>query len=330
MDIISQILLSICFTYACFYKTFGYWGLAIGCLCTLIIDVPPFFTHVPLFNGLDHAHSITHSLFTLLGLLLCSIPIGYFIFKKVRPFVLLILLNYTIHIIVDLSSSNGVTLFAPLSDHAYALQSLSRWDIFLIFPLLSGLLSSFFLSQRKWVHFSCVYTLIYVIGAHFLSLYAYQNTASKFKQIGFSPEKIHITTPPLFFFIRRLSVKDAQGRFACTFYSPFLQRPSEIFTKKSLDNALVQALLEHEEGATFSKFTHDMILVQKQDDLLLFSDARHGSFIDPWASPYRAHASVQQVQNPTLTISHDFPRRPFRDEIPQAWKLLFPYQGNSR
>ena len=69
------------------------------------------------------------------------------------------------------------------------------------------------------------------------------------------------------------------------------------------------------------------MLVQLEEDMLIFSDARYGSFIDPWSSPYRAYASMQ---SPSLSIVQDFPRRPFRDEIPQAWKLIFPSQENSR
>ena len=330
MDIVSQILLSICFSYAFFYKIFGYWTILIAFLCTIIIDIPPFFTHSDLFDGLDHAESFSHSLFMMLILGSIGAGIGFFIFKKARAFISLVCLNYTVHVLIDLSASNGVTLLAPLSTYAPAFQSLSRWDAFFIFPLLLGISLSLIFSKIKWAQFSFVYTLFYVLSAHLLSIHAYKSTASIFKQIGFSPKNIHITTPPLFFFTRRLSVKDTQNRFACTFYSPFLQRPPEIFITTSVDNALIKTLLNNKEGTTFSKFTHDMTLVQIKNDSLFFFDARHGSFIDPWASPYRAYASANQTQNPSLTISQNLPRRPFRDEIPQAWKLLFPPQTNSR
>ena len=328
MDIVSQLLLGISISYVFFHTYLGMWGYLTAIVCILLMDIPPLFSHPHLFHGMNHAQGFSHSIWMLVLLLLIALPIGHFFLKRALSLCLLCISIFMIHVVVDMSSS-GVALFYPLFDISFALQSVSRFDPLILLVLSSGLLLSFFTMRSIWCKTALIIFSLYILLAHIISLYAYQTLAPVFVQIGYSKESIHLTTPPLFSFVRRLSVRNENKRFACTFFSPFQKRIPEIYTKESIQNAFIDNILQSENGIFFKQFTQDMILVERQKDRFVFLDARHGSFLDPWDSPFQGHVDLQKEKH-TLIFSPSLPRPPFRDEIPQGWEVLFPKQAESR
>ena len=324
MGIVLQILLAMVVSDAFGREHLGRWALLLGAGCSILLDIPSFlYDSIDIFDQL-HGMNWSHSAFSIiLYTLICS---GIAFAQKKPPFMYLrvTIPVFIIHLYFDISTTNGIMLFFPISMEPVQIHGFSRFDPIIITTLVIALLLTYksprYTISKKILSFLFFYSLL----SHGITQQAKQTITPIIEQMGFSADKIHISTPSFVFPLRRVSVKDSNNRIAVSYVSPLTMRPPRVYVRESISNPQVSSLLNSDLGQRFLQVSSSMVFIERGNNQYLFSDIRFGGFVDPWESPLRLRSILDKGSASPLEHIYVYSKTPILEDIQQGWMLLFP------
>ena len=305
-------------------KHLGRWALLLGAGCSLLLDVPSFFyDSLDVFDQL-HGMNWSHSAFSItLYMLVCS-GIAFAQRKPPLLYLRVVVPVFIAHLYYDLSTTNGILLFFPISRDPVQLRGFSRFDPMIIIPLVTTLLLTYktpkdFVSKR-----TIMFILCYSFLSHGITLHAKHTITPIIQQMGFSADEMHVTAPSFVFPMRRVTIMDNKDRVAVSYVSPFTTRPPRVYVRESISNPQVSSLMNSALGQRFLQVSSSMVFIERGSNQYLFSDIRFGGFVEPWESPLRLRSSIEKGSALPLEHVYVYSKTPLLEDIQQGWTLLFP------
>ena len=324
MSILLHILLAMVVSDAFGRKHLGRWALLLGAGCSILLDIPSFFyDSIDIFDQL-HGMNWSHSAFSVtLYTLICS-GIAFAQRKSPLLYLRVVVPVFVIHLYFDISTTNGIMLLFPISMDPVQIYGFSRFDPIIIIPLIITLLLTYNVPRDTISKRTLSFLLFYSLLAHGITQQARQTITPIIEQMGFSAEKMHISTPSFVFPLRRVTVKDDQNRVAVSYVSPFTIRPPRVYVRESIANPQVSSLLNSALGQRLLQVSSSMIFIERGSNQYLFSDIRFGGFIEPWESPLRLRSTLDKGSASPLEHVYVYSKTPILEDIQQGWMLLFP------
>ena len=111
--------------------------------------------------------------------------------------------------------------------------------------------------------------------------------------MGFTSQKIHVSTPIFVFPIRRITVKDNNKSLSHMFLHSQLVLHVYMY-ERSISNRQVSSLINSALGQRFLQVSSSMIFMERRNNQYLFSDIRFGGFVDPWDSSLRLRSILDK------------------------------------
>lgn len=295
MDSITQAALGAAIGQAGF-RRLGRRAAAFGAVCGTLPDLD-----VLLSQGDHWRYIVTHrgSSHSLLVLPLVAIPVGWLGWRLLgrrgtpREWIHLAFWGLITHPLLDVCTTYGTQLLAPLSRRRFAIDCVALVDPVYTVPLLLAVALG--LRKRapperaaRWAQAALVWSTAVLVGGGGWTLYARATFQQQLAAIGFQPT--HVRTPVPFFFpmLRHGAAVDARGRVAVTTVVPWAPDRTELVVVDSVDSPRAQAALESERGQLTRWFADDLLSVTEHSSGdLWFQDHRYGMFSDPTWTPFR-------------------------------------------
>ena len=323
MDTATQILVGAVVSDLLGRKYFSHKALLLGAGCNLALDLLSFFPTQYENNSLNHAQHWSHTpmIVVLLGIILCIAFSA--LLKNWQRIVILVFSVLTLHMLLDLISTNGITLLYPFSNALFHVECFAHFEPLLFMVALVGSIFAYKKLDLRWNQRVLTVGLGYVFASYGLSLQAQQTLTPMLNQMGFSRDSLQVTNVQYFFPLRRITAKDAKNRFAVAYFSPFSRRPPRIWVRRSEVNAQTKSLLQSSVGQRLLHRSHYMVFVERVNNRYIFSDIRHGSFSDPWFSPYQVQSIIMKGVPGPLFYAQSYSKNTFFDDVDKGWRLLF-------
>ena len=324
MGILLHTLLAMVVSDAFGRKHLGGWALLLGLGCSILLDVPAFFyDSIDIFDQ-HHGMNWNHSLFSVTLYILIFSGIAFAQKKSPLIYLRVVVPVFFCHLYFDFSTTNGIMLFFPISTESIQLHGFSRFDPLIIIPLLIAFISTYRIPRETISKRTLLFLLFYSLLSHGVTQKAKYSVSPIIEQMGFSADKIHISTPSFVFPLRRITVQDNKNRVAVSYVSPFTTRPPRVYIQQSISNAQVSSLLNSAIGQRFLQVSSSMIFIERESNQYLFSDIRFGGFVDPWESPLRLRSTLEKGSALPLEHTYVYSKTPVLEDIQQGWMLLFP------
>ncbi|MFT5680340.1 MAG: inner membrane protein [Myxococcota bacterium] len=296
MDTITQAFLGAGIGQAGF-RSLGRRAVAFGALCGLLPDFD-----VLLGLGDDWHGLITHrgSSHSLLVLPLVAVPVGWLGWRllgrrgKPQTWIHLAFWGLITHPLLDVCTTYGTQLFAPLSRQRFSIDAVAILDPVYTLPLIAAVLYGL---RRKadmgrsisLARAALGWGLVYLAAGWLWSQHAGAVFTERLAGAGFVP--VHLRTPvaPFFPMLRHGVARDANGRIAVATLVPWAPERGTLVVLPSHSSPRVDAVLAADHGQTLTWFSDDLLTVEREDDgALWFYDHRYGMFTDPSWTPFRA------------------------------------------
>lgn len=316
------------------WRRHGRRAAAFGALCGLMPDFDIFLGMGDDWQGLLTHRAWTHSLLVLPVL---AVPVGWAgwaaLGRRGRPasWVHLAFWALVTHPLLDVHTTYGTQLLAPLSDQRFAIDAVAILDPLYTLPLLASLVYG--LRRRadsvrapRLAAVALLWGVVYLGVGLAWTAKAQSVFATSLRSRGFEPTELR--TPVSFFFpmLRHGTAKAADGRIAAATIVPWAPERSEIRIVESDTSARVQAALESERGQILQWFSGGYLSAETLDDgTIRFTDHRYGMYSDPLLSPFRtsvppgAEPWELRMQSPRDTPG---PRLDPVGEIRAGWALV--------
>jgi inner membrane protein len=303
VDTLTQIALGTAISEAFFRKSLGRKSILFGALCGWFPDIDVFFHNPQSWEGLEAHRGITHSLIFLPLIAPILGEVGYRWGKKGSRITWIYLAFWALitHPLLDVCTSYGTQLLAPISNQRFSTNAIAIIDILYSFPLF--ICCYFALSKkvlrnksRSISQLALGASSMYLLCCHLISYTCLARGEALFRSQGFQIEKIR-SSPPLFFpLMRRIVAKDSKGNLITTSVSIVSENTSKIQHQKMPRSQIILDTLQTEEGRIFQWFADDFLLIKEQEKQLIFIDARYGMHNNPWWSPFSATIQLQNGQ----------------------------------
>ena len=271
---------------------------------------------------LNHAQHWSHTPAAILPIGLIFTGLLSITLKNWQQLGVLVFTVLTVHVFLDAISTNGILLLYPFSYSLFCLEGLADFEPILFLCFLLGAILAYKKRNLYWNRRALIFGTCYLLFSCGLSIQAKKTLTPMLNQMGFSRDSLQVTNVPYIFPLRRITAKDARNRFAIAYFSPFSLRPPRIWVRKSEVNAQTKSLLQSSLGQNLLYRSHSMVFVERVNNRYIFSDVRHGSFSDPWFSPYQAQSIIMKGVPGPLFYTQSYSRNTFFDDVDKGWQLL--------
>ena len=274
----------------------GRRAAAFGALCGLMPDFDIFFGMGDDWRGLLTHRGWTHSVVVLPFL---AVPIGWLgwrlLGRRGRPASWMHLAFWALvtHPLLDVHTTYGTQLLAPLSDHRFAIDAVAILDPLYTLPLLLAL--GYGLRKRadpvrapRFARWALLWGVAYLGLGLAWSWQARRVFSETLAQQGFEP--VAMRTPVAFFFpmLRHGVARSADGRIAAATVVPWAPERSDIRFIEGATGPRVAAALASERGTILRWFSDGFLSAERLDDgTLRFRDHRYGMYSDPTHTPFQ-------------------------------------------
>jgi inner membrane protein len=316
------------------WREHGRRAAAFGALCGLMPDFDIFLGIGDDWKGLLTHRAWTHSLVVLPVL---AVPIGWAAWaalgKRGKPATWIHLAFWALitHPLLDVHTTYGTQLLAPLSDHRFAIDAVAILDPIYTIPLIAAL----FYGLRKTADVArtkklAAAALLWGVAYLGLGLAWTAKAKSVFEEQlrarGFEP--VALRTPVAFFFpmLRHGAAQGADGRMASATIVPWAPERSDIRIIEPDDSPRIQAALESERGKILLWFSGGYLSADELDDgTIRFTDHRYGMYSDPLYSPFQTVLPADaepwdlQMRHPRNTPEN---RVDPKGEVAAGWALV--------
>ena len=335
MDIITQAALGGAVAQAG-YKTTGRRGILFGAFCGIVPDLDGLLSIGDGWQDLVIHRGSSHS---LLVLPLLALPIGWWGWRflnrsgDMKAWIWLAFWSLITHPLLDSFTTYGTQLFAPLSDHRFAFDTVAIVDLFYSLPIFAavalGLRGSVCRDRaahwsRRALTWGCLY-LAAQLGWTKANVWRFE---ARLADAGFEAVHVRSPAPILWPPLRHMVARDSNGRIAISKQVLWAPERGRIIFVDSLDNERVRAALSSDRGQIWRWFSDGMIGVQRlTDGTLVFSDHRYGLYLDPTYSFFRAELQPDAAPS-ELSLVH--PRRSrsginFKQELKAGFELVMGF-----
>ena len=126
MGILLHILLALIVSDAFGRQHLGKWALILGAGCSLLLDIPSFFyDSIDIFDQL-HGMNWSHSIFSITLYMLIFSGISFAQKKSPLLYLRVVFPVFITHLYFDISTTNGIMLFFPISMEPVQIPGFSR------------------------------------------------------------------------------------------------------------------------------------------------------------------------------------------------------------
>lgn len=352
MDTLTQIALGATVAEAGFRHRLGGKAVVFGAACGLLPDLDMLARLAGELTSLVHHRGITHSLLTLT---LLSPLVGYAGYRwarrtprsgaeadpgtagsDLRQWLLWTHLAFwalVTHPLLDVFTTYGTQLFAPVTDHRYALDAVSIVDLACSLPLWTIALVALLRwrrepgPRRRWLaRFALAWSTAYLLVAFGLSQAVVHRAEKQLQAEGFAPVAVRAVPTFLVTGAWRVVARNRRGDLRQGAASSWAA-PRIAFTRFDRPrDPLVDKGLASRPGKMLQWFSAGMIRVSvKRSNRLravVLEDARFGLLSDPRAAVFRLQLEFDQTDR-LRRVRRLSPRMRFRvsDELGAWWRV---------
>lgn len=302
VDSITQGLLAATIAEAGFRRRLGARSIGWSAFC----GVAPDFDLVAMVGGewneLVHHRGVSHSLIALTA---AAPVLGALAWRwpgkrqgTSRDWIHLTFWALITHPLLDVCTSYGTQLFAPLSNHRFAIDSVAIIDLAYTLPLLVATIVAFASKNRRFgARFATamlVLTTGYLGFGYVQSQRAIAWARDELAAQRFEPSELRALPTLGNLFVFRAIARDDEGRFRVALLSLSAPRTPRWYALENDDDPLVQAAFASERGRIFDWFAmgyaHARVVHEDDGFVVRMSDVRYGGMRDPRASMWGANA----------------------------------------
>lgn len=294
MDTVTQALLGSTVGLAVFGRRLGVgraliWGAVAGTVPDLdIVATAPFGE----FARMEHHRGISHSL--LFGPVVGG-ALGWVHWslrkrkgagkdERLRDWMGLWILGLATHPLLDLFTTYGTQLFAPLTNHRFAIHGIGIVDPAYSLVLLAAVIAGLLWRRRprvgKWTGWSALaLTTSYLFYGLYLNAFAADWARQQLRQAGVEFQQIHAYPTVMQLWLRRIVVT-AEDEYRVGYVSTLRPGHIEWFKAPRQPHALVQRAKALHHGQLFTWFASGMVAGQAQETpdgfVVELDDIRYG------------------------------------------------------
>ena len=297
MDIVTQAALGATIGQAG-YRRFGRRSLAFGGLCGVLPDMDSLFGVGDPWQGLVTHRGLSHS---LLVLPFVAVPLGWlawrFLGRRGRPkdWINLAFWALVTHPLLDVCTTFGTQLMAPLSSTRFSIDAVAIIDLFFTVPLLIAIVygarsNCQIARAHTWARNGLIWGCAYLIMQWGWTMMNQRDFKQRLSTMGFEAVAVRTPASLLFPMLRHGVARDKDGRIAVTTLWLFGGERAPIFRRPpNVSGERVDAALASHRGQIWRWFADDMVGIVRDDDgRLVFYDHRYGGLVDPRRSGFRA------------------------------------------
>lgn len=335
MDSITQIALGATIGMA-FREQLGTRAVIYGAALGMLPDLDTVAGFFGQWVSLKYHRGITHSLIILAVLA----PLAGWACWKLSGgrgtfllWALLAFLALFTHPLLDLFTSYGTQIFAPITSKRYALDAIAIIDPLYTVPLLLAVAVTFLPwfspEVRKYFAYGA---LIFSTAYLFFGLYENSRAAGiakeQFKKLGIETAEIRATPQMFTIFYWRIMAKCPDGSFEVANLST--SKTMEMKPKRltTTDNEYVRKALDSANGEIMLEFSRGWYVASYSEDAagpkVVISDLRYGLPSDPatflFSTEFRFDASGEPK---SVRFERSFGDLSIRDEIKIIWDNVF-------
>lgn len=202
------------------------------------------------------------------------------------------------HPLLDLFTSYGTQLLAPLSDRRFAIDAVPIVDPIYSLLLIGALVVGWLWRSKARVRVYAATTALILSTGYLLwgfaeSRTAQQLAASQLRAGGFEP--VHVRAQPsLFIWMWRVVARDERGNLRIGAVSTYRPTPMDFVAVERPDDPIVDRALASERGRIFEWFADGMVgvRIERHPDKtrVYLDDQRYGLVTDPAEAFWGAHA----------------------------------------
>jgi len=330
MDTITQIALGTTIAEAFFRQKLGKRALLFGAFCGWFPDIDVFFHPTGSWEGLAAHRGITHSLLCLPLFAPMLGEIGFRYGKKGNrsTWIHLAFWSLITHPLLDVCTSYGTQLFAPLSNHRYSTDAIAIIDLFYSIPLLYACYLSISRASnrsraRTIAQLALGISSLYLGLCHVISSICLSKAESLFTKQGFSVQSIRVNPPMFLPLLRRAVARNSQGDLITAPFSVISSEIPELYLQRRVSDPLITTVLNSNEGKIFQWFADDFIVVQNDGTSITLLDARYGLYQNPWWSPFSATATITEGEVSSLRRVGRPQNTDYKKELQLGWQVMW-------
>lgn len=352
MDTITQAALGACIAQAGFSHKLGRKALVVGVICGLLPDFD-FLLSVgeDSFSYLETHRGWSHS---LLVLPFVAFPIAWLAMKwgmrqrraTQPPEIPSHAKDYWVwyhlcfwalitHPLLDLFTSYGTQILAPVSNARFTLDSVAIVDLFYTVPLLLAIIAGLVRfdklgNRQSWARGALVLSSLYLCLGLFNSWDSKQYATEQLREEAFQPVIVRTAPTMLNVVLWRIVAKDADGRYAVGFFSSIDRQPIQFEVYESEGGELVDKAIQSREGKILHWFSMDMLraeVTQGEDGqpTVVLSDMRFGMVSKPVGSFFTGKFEFDQGENLDRVYTSREGREDFSPsyELESIWSMIW-------
>lgn len=318
MDSITQGLLGAAIGRAGFTERLGRRAVWYGAACGLLPDADVIMRVAGEWASLVHHRGVTHS-FVVLPLVapligeLASRVLGggrnRFVWMHLTFWALVT------HPMLDLFTTYGTQIFAPLSDSRWALDGVAIVDPIYTLPLAWAV----YKKRVRTARIALAWGVAYLMLGTAISAYVRWQARERLEAEGFRPVAVRALVPILFPMLRRVVARDAAGDLRVGAWS--WKGTLDVVAIPAVEDPAIDVAMMSDEGEIFRWFADDYVAAEVDGERVHLFDKRYTSFSDPSGSLFGAELVVRDGR---VVEAHRM-RRPlaFGDELDACLDLAF-------
>lgn len=240
------------------------------------------------------------------------------------------------HPLLDVFTTYGTQLLAPLSRRRFAFDAVAIIDPIFTVPLLAvvalawiGRWRPIALRRAGWLALG--FCVLYLAWGLWVSADARRLARTELAEAGVKVERVRAS--PLFFFppLRRVIALDDQGRFWSGTVSAVAGQPIRFAVQSSDRAPEIEAVLATRGGRTFSWFADGWVRAELAENgrTVRLYDERYGLITRPEFTPFVAVGELDSAGRPTSVEpagrafdGDDDPRQALAGELAAGWRLV--------
>jgi inner membrane protein len=338
MDLVTQAVLGAAIGEAGWGKRFGPSAMRAGALLGMLPDLDIVAGLAGQWASLVHHRGVSHSL--LFAPLMCA-PLGYLAWRAsgrrgaMGAWMHLAFWAMWTHPLLDVFTSYGTQLFAPLSDARYALDGVSIIDPLYTLPLAAALIAA---SRWREAHPGrgarlCAAMLVATtcyLGFGTTQAYRARAAASAELERQDHPDLTRVRALPTFanLWLWRVIAQDSEGHTYVGQHSLIAPGPIRFTRIVRPETPLIPAILADERGRIFHWFADNWIgySVEEQAGGALtvrMVDLRYGGVIDPATPMWGADARFEGGALVDIARFQERDRIKMGAELAALWRKLW-------
>jgi len=307
MDSLTHIALGALVGEAVIGKKLGKKVLVIGAVAQSIpdIDFLAAFWLSPSENLLAH-RGITHSIIfaLLIAPLLAFLATKWSKTKSVswRSWVIFIVLQLSIHLIIDSFNAYGIGWFEPFSHLRFSYNLLFVADPFFSLPFGVAAVALLILkidspARIRWIRIGLMYGVLYLSYAIYNKSAVERDLTNVYKEVNIKPSK-YFSTPTPFNNWLWYAVAEVDSGYFVSYHSVFDSRPDNSYQFYNRNEQLLDSIHDQVTLKRLLQFSQGYYTLEQTADTLIFHDLRFGQ-ITGWADPKAKFAFQYYLQPPS-------------------------------